>query len=139
MFYKILVNGRELGVVGHREVENIHLSVGGDAEGINVFVNAVCNEGGEQYYYSWIEEMIRPEDNVEIMPTEPAEVRGPLKKILMGRRFKRGFNENIICDFCYRDETEAGEMIHLDEHRPTICSECVQVCANIFEQWEKRR
>lgn len=138
MFYKILVNGKELGMVGHRDIENIHLSISGDARGIYVAANALCNEDREQYYFSWLEERVNPDDRIEIIPVQLAQVGKPLKKLLMGRSFKRGLSENIICDFCYRDETEAGEMIHLDEHRPTICSECVQVCKNIFEQWENR-
>jgi hypothetical protein len=138
MFYRILVNGKELGVVGHRDIENIHLSASGDTTGIEIFVNAVCNENGEQYYYSWIEEKISPDDSVEILPVESSQVTRPLKKMQMGHRFKREVDEKIICDFCYRDETEAGEMIHLDEHRPTICSECVQVCAKIYEQWAEK-
>lgn len=138
MFYKILVNGRDLGPIGHRQIENVHLSVSGDAEEMNVFVNAVCNEGDGLYYYSWIKDKISPDDRVEIVPIALAETRKPLKRLLIGQRFKKGLNENIICDFCYRDETETGEMIHLDEHRPTICSKCVQVCAKIYEQWEQK-
>ena len=32
MFYKVVVNGRDLGVVGHRDIENFHLSMSGDGK-----------------------------------------------------------------------------------------------------------
>ncbi len=44
MYYEILVNGVRLGVYGHPEVRNMHLSVMVTENGPEIFANGVCAE-----------------------------------------------------------------------------------------------
>ncbi|MES2404092.1 MAG: hypothetical protein V4567_07115 [Pseudomonadota bacterium] len=65
MYYEILVNGSSLGVVGHPDVRNMHLSVLVMPDGPEVFATAVCEEAGELWLYDWIQYAISSSDIVE--------------------------------------------------------------------------
>jgi ClpX C4-type zinc finger len=56
----------------------------------------------------------------------------PRKTFGMGRR-KREPSEDKICDFCKRKETEVENLIYIDEHRPSICSDCIELCNEILK------
>lgn len=127
MYYKILVNGKEIGVFGHEEVENIHLSVSGGPGDMYVFASAVCNEYGKNYHYDWMQHKIGSKDKVEIIPTTSKKVAEPRHKMLMDRA-EREPSEERVCDFCQKNETEVKRLIYIDEHRPSICSDCVDIC-----------
>jgi ClpX C4-type zinc finger len=132
MYYEILINGKSIGVFGHEDVESIHLSLLGDTKGICVFASAVCAEGKERVFYDWIQQEIGPDDKVGIVPTKRSDVPEPRKKYVMGQPKQRVPSDDVICDFCQRKETEVSKMIHIDEHRPTICSDCVDMCNAIL-------
>jgi hypothetical protein len=132
MNYKILINGKEIGVFGHDEIKNIHLSVSGEPNDMYVFASAVCKEGDKTYNYHWLQQTIGPKDKVEIVPTRSKRVREPLNKFLMGRPTHEP-SEDKSCDFCQRKETEVKKLIFIDEHRPSICSDCVDLCNEILK------
>ncbi len=132
MNYKILVNGKEVGVFGHEEIESIYLSVSGGRNDMYVFASAVCKEGDKTYHLDWLQEPIGPKDKVEILPTKSKKIKDPRKKFLMGRP-SREPSEDKTCDFCQRKETEVKKLIFIDEHRPSICSDCVDLCNEILK------
>lgn len=55
----------------------------------------------------------------------------PSRRYEMGR-VKRGALESNQCGFCQRKETEVPRLIVGDEHRPGICSDCVDSCNKIL-------
>ena len=83
MYYKILVNGNEIGTFGHENIKNIHLVVGGDSKGIYTSASAVCDEDGKNYLIDWPQYEISPNDRVEIIPTSERNVNKPRKKYEM--------------------------------------------------------
>ena len=131
MFYNIRVNGVDIGNFGHHNIENIHLSVGGDPDGVYVFAGAVCTEGGEQVHYDWLQREIKAEDKIEISPTSSTVVPEPRKRFLMNQPIREP-SSDIVCDFCQRNETQVKRIIYIDEHRPSICCECVELCNGIL-------
>jgi len=133
MYYKILINGKEVGVFGHEDICNIYLSVGGEPGEMYVFASAVCREGEKKFHYDWLQEEIGIADRVEIVPTDETNAREPRKKFLMGHP-KRAPSEGKVCDFCQRKETEAEQLIYVAEHRPSICSDCVALCNEILKK-----
>ena len=133
MFYKIVINDTELGVFGHNEVESIHLSVSGSAEQMYVFASAVCKDKGRLVFYDWIQRDLADTDIVRIEPTSRVNVPEPRKKFLMNRA-KREASPERSCDFCQRNETEVPRLLYIDEHRPSICSDCVELCSAMLRQ-----
>ena len=131
MFYKILINDTELGVFGDREVENIHLSVSGGPENMFVFASAVCKQNGTQIFYDWLQHDLTNRDVVRIEPTTQTDVPEPRKKFVMNRA-KREVSSERSCDFCQRNETDVPRLIYIDEHRPSICSNCVDLCNTLL-------
>jgi len=135
MFYKILINGIELGVFGHQAVENIHLSVSGIAENMYVFASAVCRDNGKLVHYDWLQHDLTNNDVVQIEPTAETSVAEPRKRFVMNRDEREDSSERS-CDFCQRNETEVPRLIYIDEHRPEICSSCVELCNKILQPKE---
>jgi len=133
MFYKILKNEKSLGIFGHSDINNIHLSVSGGPDDMYVFASGVCIENGKQVHYDWIQEAIKDEDKIEIVKTSQTNASEPRKRFVMDR-VEREASEDIICDFCQRNETKVARMIHVDEHRPNICSDCVSLCNEILKK-----
>ena len=133
MYYEILINGKPIGTFGHADLENIHLSLSGSENDLYVFASALCNEGEKQVFYDWIQQEIKTDDKVEIIPTKLSNVSEPRKKFVMDRP-KREPSDNTICDFCQRKETEVPKLVFIDEHRPTICSDCVELCNVILNE-----
>jgi hypothetical protein len=133
MFYKILINEIELGVFGHNEVESIHLSVGGGLEHMFVFASAVCRDKGKRVFYDWVQQDLRDRDVVRIEPTTETNVPEPRKRYVMDRA-EREVSSERSCDFCQRNETEVSRLIYIDEHRPSICSNCVELCNQILAE-----
>jgi hypothetical protein len=133
MYYEIKVNSQSAGVFGHDRVENIHLSVGGAPGHLYIFASAVCWEGERQYHLDWLQHSLGPEDVVEITPSQRRDVAALKHKFAMGRP-KKAPSEAVICDFCQRNETEVPRIIHIDEHRPSICSDCVDICNAMLEE-----
>jgi hypothetical protein len=131
MFYKIFINETELGVFGHPEIENIHLSVGGTADNMFVFASAVCIDNGTRSLYDWVQQDLTVKDIVRIEPTTQTNVPEPRKKFAMDRA-KREVSSERSCDFCQRNETEVPRLIYIDEHRPCICSNCVELCSTLM-------
>jgi len=132
MNYKILLNGKEVGVFGHKEIENIHLSVSGSPGEMYIFASAVCNQDGIKQFYDWLQKEIGPNDKVEIVPTKSKKIMEPRKRFKMDRT-KSEPSDHKICDFCQRKETEVKNLIYIDEHRPSICSDCVDLCSEILK------
>jgi len=131
MFYRILINDTELGVFGHNQVENMHLSVGGARGQMFVFASAVCIDNGTRSLYDWIQHDLTDKDIVRIEPTTRTDVPEPRKKFVMDRA-KREVSSERSCDFCQRNETEVPRLIYIDEHRPSICSNCVELCNTLI-------
>jgi hypothetical protein len=65
MYYEVLVNGVTLGVYGHPEIRNMHLSVMVTEDGPEIFASAVCAENGYLYLYDWLQRQISGSDAVE--------------------------------------------------------------------------
>jgi len=131
MFYKILINDIELGVFGHQEVESLHLAVFGGLGQRFVFASAVCSEKGKRIFYDWIQHDLTDRDVVRIEPTTDANVPEPRKRLVMDRA-EREVSSERSCDFCQRNETDVPRLIYIDEHRPSICSNCVELCNKIL-------
>jgi len=131
LFYKIRVNGKDIGNYGHDHIENIHLSVSGGPKEMYVFASAVCTEDGKQVHYDWLQHEINDVEKIEISPISSTTVPQPRRRFIMNRP-KREPSEDVICDFCQRDETQVERIIHIDEHRPSICCECVELCSEIL-------
>jgi hypothetical protein len=51
MYYEILLNGESLGVVGHPNVANMHLSLSISDDVPEIFASAVCREDGDNHHY----------------------------------------------------------------------------------------
>jgi hypothetical protein len=90
MYYEILVNGTSLGVVGHDNVRNMHLSVLVMPEGQDVFASAVCEEDGSLFHYSWLQHSIGDQDKVEIRRAEAGPSIAPQNKYRMKGNAKEG-------------------------------------------------
>ena len=83
MYYEILVNGTSLGVFGHDNVRNMHLSVQVLPEGQDVFASAVCEEDGSLFHYSWLQHSIGSQGKVEIRRAEGGPSKAPQHKYQM--------------------------------------------------------
>jgi hypothetical protein len=64
MYYEALVNGVTLGVFGHSDIRNMHLSVVVTPDGPEVFASAVCVENGDLWFYDWLQQRITETDTV---------------------------------------------------------------------------
>jgi hypothetical protein len=131
MYYKVLVDGTEIGTFGHPSVESIHLSVSGSNDGMYFFANAVCAEDDKRVFLDWVQCDLKPTDIVEIRRTAEGDVPDPRKRFVMGRP-KREPSLERMCDFCQRNETEVSRLVFIDEHRPSICAGCVELCNEIL-------
>jgi hypothetical protein len=132
MYYKVFINGKELGVFGHDNIENIQLSIGGGEGEPYFFASAVCTENNKQIFYDWLQKELEPNDIIEIRPTSEASAPEPRKKFVMGKPQPRKPSEEKICDFCQRKETEVSDLVYIDENRPAICADCVELCQEIL-------
>jgi hypothetical protein len=112
-------------------VENIHLSVGGGLEHMFVFASAVCSESGKRVFYDWIQHDLTDRDVIRVEPTTETNVPKPRKRYVMDRA-EREVSSERSCDFCQRNETEVPRLIYIDEHRPCICSNCVELCNKLL-------
>lgn len=131
MYYKVLVDGAEIGTFGHSAVENIHLSVGGGGDGMYFFASAVCVEDDKRVFLDWMQRELKASDVVEIRRTPDGVAPEPRKRFVMGR-LKRVPSPNKSCDFCQRSETEVSRLVYIDESRPSICADCVELCNAIL-------
>jgi ClpX C4-type zinc finger len=131
MYYKVFVDGTEIGTFGHPSLESIHLSVSGGVDGMYFFASAVCTEDNKRVFLDWVQRDLRPTDIVEIRSTPDGAVPEPRKRFVMGRPTREPSPESI-CDFCQRKETEVSRLVHIDEHRPSICADCVGLCNEIL-------
>lgn len=86
MYYEILVNGVRLGVYGHPEVRNMHLSVMVTENGPEIFANGVCAEDGDLYMYNWIQQLVSSDDTVTIRQTSDTNASQPQNKYKMQPR-----------------------------------------------------
>ena len=132
MYYKVFVNGSEIGTFGHPSAESIHLSVSGGDDGMYFFANAVCAEDDKRVFLDWVQRDLKPTDIVEIRRTADGAVPEPRKRFVMGRP-KREPSPERICDFCQRNETEVSRLVYIAEHRPSICADCVELCNEILQ------
>lgn len=131
MYYRVLVDGTEIGTFGHSSVENIHLSVSGGEDGMYFFANAVCAEDEKRVFLDWLQRDLKPTEIVEIRRTADGAVPEPRKRFVMGRPRRQPSTERI-CDFCQRNEAEVSRLVYIDEHRPSICADCVGLCNEIL-------
>jgi len=131
MFYDVYINGEKLGTFGHADVENLTISVSGGPNDTYVFAGAVCREDERQFHYHWVQKEISATDEVRVIPVQSGTVPEPIKKFEMGRTKQMAWEGNV-CEFCQRNETEVPQMIAGDEHRPGICSDCVELCNEIL-------
>ena len=132
MYYRVLLNGEELGLFGDDNVENLHLSVSGGVGDMYFFASAVCREGEQRVLLDWIQRGLKAKDSIEIRPARKGPVFKPRKRFVMDRP-QREASEDRWCDFCQRKETEVPRLIYTDEHRPAICCDCVEICQTILE------
>ncbi len=131
MYYKVIVNGTEIGTFGHSAVENIHLSLGGGSGGMYFFASAVCVEGNQRVFFDWMQRDLKATDVVEIRRTPDGVAPEPRKRFVMGRPKSRP-SPDRSCDFCQRSEAEVSRLVYIDEHRPSICADCVGLCNDIL-------
>jgi hypothetical protein len=83
MYYEILVNGTSLGVFGHENVRNLHLSVLVMPDGQDVFASAVCEEDGSLFHYDWLHHPVDKDDKVEIRRAKAGPSEAPRNKYRM--------------------------------------------------------
>lgn len=131
MYYELLVNGKSVGVFGHQDSRNLHFSVGASEEGIDLFASGVCREDNENIFYDWLQKSIGPDDIVEIRPSSKGDSVLPRKTFAMNRSERIASDKNV-CDFCQKNEAEVSAFVHIDQHRPSICAECVELCNEIL-------
>lgn len=131
MYYDILINGEKIGSFGHSNIENASFSVSGEPNGMYFFASAVCLENNKRIHYFWIQKDITYNDEVSITPSSSVESDMPMKKVEMGRS-KKSTPEDVFCDFCKRKESEVDRLIPGGIDRPTICSDCVELCSKIL-------
>ena len=131
MYYDILINGNKVGTFGHSDIENISLSVSGGPGEMYVFASAVCFDNSKKYHYLWLQKGIAPKDKVLITPSSSNESDLPMKKNEIGRS-KKSSPEDMFCDFCKRKESEFNRLIPGGIDRPSICSDCINLCKEIL-------
>jgi len=83
MFYEVLINGITLGIFGHSDVRNMHLSVLVTSDGPEVFASAVCAEGGELWFYDWLQQPVATTDTVAFRQSIQSCSAEPRKKYKM--------------------------------------------------------
>ena len=83
MYYQIFINGISLGIFGHPNVQNMHLSVMVTAEQTEIFANAVCLEGEDRYMIDWLQYPVAADDVVEFKKVLEGMVPEPRKKYKM--------------------------------------------------------
>jgi hypothetical protein len=132
MYFDVYIDETKLGTFGHEDVENMNVSIGGDANGIFVFPGAVCREGDRLIHYSWNQVEIGPNSDVRIITGRDGPATQPNKRFEMGRTKRRAWESNV-CEFCQRNETQVRRLIPGDDNRPGICSDCVDLCNRILE------
>jgi hypothetical protein len=135
MYFDVYIDGVKLGTYGHSNVKNMSVSVSGIENATFVFAGAVCGEGEINVHYSWAEKEIGPNSEVRIVPVGGGMVSAPIKRYEMGRVERKALESNE-CGFCRRKETEVPRLIVGDQHRPGICSECVDWCNRILSSGE---
>ena len=135
MYFDVYIDGVKLGTFGHPNVKNMNVSVSGIENATFVFASAVCGEGDINVHYSWAEKEIGPNSEVRIVPAVGGSVSNPIKRYEMGRVERKALESNE-CGFCQRKETEVPRFIVDDEHRPGICSDCVDLCNKILSSGE---
>jgi len=86
MFYEILLNGVRVGVYGHPQVKNMHLSVTVTDDGPEIFASGVCAEGGDLYMYNWLQQLVSNDDVVTIRQTSDTNASPPQTKYRMQPR-----------------------------------------------------
>ena len=86
MYYEILINGEPLGVFGHDSVRNMHLSLQFVEGSQDVFASAVCDEGGELWFYDWLQHPVEANDQVEFRRVASGPSREPQRKRRMERK-----------------------------------------------------
>ena len=131
MYYKILINDNEVGVFGHEDVENIHVSVSGLPGRMAVFASAVCKEDGQRIFCDWLQHDVSDRDVVLIEPTTETNVPSPRKRYVM-EHGKRDASLARRCDFCEREESEDRQVLYSGENRPSICSSCADLCSRML-------
>src|SRR5258705_3550442 len=135
MYFDVYIDGVKLGTFGHPNVKNMNVSVSGIENATFVFASAVCGEGDINVHYSWAEKEIGPNSEVRIVPAVGGSVSNPIKRYEMGRVERKALESNE-CGFCQRNEIEGPRFIVGDEHRPGICSDCVDLCNKILSSGE---
>ena len=136
MLFDVFVNGSLVGSFGHSNTEHLTVSVSGAPDGSFVFAGVVCREDGKQFHYSWPEVALAEHDEVRIVRRDSATASQPIKRFEMGRAERKAWEGNI-CEFCQRNETQVPKFIPGDENRPGICSDCVDLCAEILRGKEE--
>jgi hypothetical protein len=131
MYFDVYIGETKLGTFGHADVENLSISVSGNADGIFVFAGAVCREGTSQVHYSWAGKQIETNSEIRIVPANSGPAAEPVRRFEMGRTKRKAWEGNV-CEFCQRKETAVPRLIPGDENRPGICSDCVKLCQDII-------
>ena len=90
MYYEVLVNGVALGVFGHSDVRNMHLSVMVTEDGPEIFASAVCFENNDLFFYDWLQHKISSMDSVEIRQTTQSTAAEPRLKYKMPKNDSAG-------------------------------------------------
>ncbi len=135
MYFDVYIDGVKHGTFGHPNVKNMSVSVSGVENATFVFASAVCSEADLNVHYSWSEKEIGLNSEVRIVPVAEGDVSKPFKRYEMGRAERKALKSNE-CGFCQRNETEVSRLIVGDEHRPGICSDCVDICNKILSSDE---
>jgi len=135
MYFDVYIDGVKVGTYGHPNVKNMNVSVSGIENSIFVFAGAVCGEAGINVHYSWAEKEIGANSEVRIVPVVGGLVSDPIKRYEMGKVERKALESNE-CGFCQRKETEVARLIVGDEHRPGICSDCVELCNKVLNSGE---
>jgi hypothetical protein len=83
MYYDVLINGVTVGVFGHPDVKNMHLSVQVMPDGSEVFASAVCAESGDLWFYDWLQKPIAASDTVAFRQSTQSSSAEPRNKYKM--------------------------------------------------------
>jgi hypothetical protein len=83
MYYEVLVNDATIGVFGHPDVRNMHLSVMVTKDGPEIFVTGVCAENGDLWCYNWLQKLVASSDIVTFKQSTQCSSVEPRNKYKM--------------------------------------------------------
>ena len=110
MYFDVLVNDRRVATVGPSDLQHLLINVAVYEGEISLSANGLSDEKEGQVYFRWLQEDLNETDDIRITRSEETRASEP-KQTRNLRRGQKANKEDVFCDFCKRDEDEAGKII----------------------------